>query len=67
MQTVSLTVEQFAKRHSVSIPTVFRWLKDGRLRSIKVGHLRRVTLEQEKEFVERHTSQIRKPSKPKNP
>ena len=55
-EPISLTIPQFCKRHNVSKPTVHRWIKNKRLGSIKVGHLRRITLEHEREFLERHSS-----------
>ena len=54
MENTSMTIAQFAARHCVSKPTVYRWLKDGRLSSIKIGHVRRVTKLQELNFLKRH-------------
>jgi excisionase family DNA binding protein len=45
------TTEEIAKRHSVHRSTVYRWLDAGILKSIKIGRCRRITVEQEKEFL----------------
>lgn len=51
----TLTVRQLAARHSVSIATVHRWIKSGRLNSLKIGRLRRITLDQEQAFLQQMT------------
>jgi excisionase family DNA binding protein len=50
----SYTVNEIAERNKVHISTVNRWIASGRLRSVKVGKLRRITVNQEKEFLDRH-------------
>lgn len=50
----SFTVPEYAERHSVSPATVFRWLNSGKLDSIKVGRVRRITVDDEKAFLVKH-------------
>lgn len=50
----SYTVGEIAERNSVHVSTVNRWIASGRLRSIKVGKLRRITVDQEKQFLNSH-------------
>lgn len=40
--TENLTVTQFANAVGVCQNTVYNWIRDGRVRSAKVGHLRRI-------------------------
>lgn len=40
--TENLTVAQFADAVGVCQNTVYNWIRDGRVRSAKVGHLRRI-------------------------
>lgn len=40
--TENLTVAQFANAVGVCQNTVYNWIRDGRVRSAKVGHLRRI-------------------------
>jgi excisionase family DNA binding protein len=46
-----LTVEDLAKRGRVSQRTVRRWIKQGKLPSIKIGGLRRVRVRDWKRFI----------------
>lgn len=50
----SYTIPEYAERHSVSKATVFRWLKSGKLDSLKIGHLRRITIEDESAFLAKY-------------
>lgn len=40
--TENLTVAQFADAVGVCQNTVYNWIRDGRVRSAKIGHLRRI-------------------------
>ncbi len=40
--TENLTVAQFADAVGVCTNTVYNWIRDGRVRSAKIGHLRRI-------------------------
>lgn len=40
--TENLTVAQFADAVGVCPNTVYNWVRDGRVRSAKIGHLRRI-------------------------
>lgn len=40
--TENLTVAQFANVVGVCPNTVYNWIRDGRVRSAKIGHLRRI-------------------------
>lgn len=40
--TENLTVAQFADVVGVCPNTVYNWVRDGRVRSAKIGHLRRI-------------------------
>jgi excisionase family DNA binding protein len=50
----SYTVNEIADRNRVHVSTVNRWIASGRIKSIKVGKLRRITVNQEKEFLDKH-------------
>lgn len=50
----SFSPKEIAMRNSVHISTVNRWLAAGQLKSLKIGRLRRITVEQEKEFLTSH-------------
>jgi excisionase family DNA binding protein len=50
----SYTVNEIAERNKVHVSTVNRWIASGRIRSIKVGKLRRITVNQEHDFLDRH-------------
>lgn len=50
----SYTVSEIAERNRVHISTVNRWIASGRLRSLKLGKLRRITADQEKQFLNSH-------------
>ena len=47
----SYTIQEIAIRHGVHRSTVYRWLGKGILESIKIGKSRRVTVQQEHEFI----------------
>ena len=51
------TPEQIAQLLQVNVVTVHRWLRDGKLKSVKLGRLWRVSSEDFDEFVH---SRIRK-------
>lgn len=51
----SYSPKEIAVRNSVHISTVNRWLASGRLKSVKIGRLRRITVEQEREFLYLHS------------
>ncbi len=42
VQSILLSPQQFADRLSISRWTVYAWLQEGRLRSVKIGRLRRI-------------------------
>lgn len=50
----SYTIQEVAIRHGVHRSTVYRWIDKGILKSIKIGRCRRVTVDQEKEFLDSH-------------
>jgi excisionase family DNA binding protein len=50
----SYTVNEIAERNKVHVSTVNRWIVSGQIKSIKVGKLRRITVNQEKEFLDKH-------------
>jgi excisionase family DNA binding protein len=50
----SFSPKEIAVRNSVHISTVNRWLASGQLKSVKIGRLRRITVEQEKDFLRSH-------------
>jgi len=50
----SYTPREIAERNSVNISTVNRWIADKRLKSLKIGRLRRITWQQEQEFLNSH-------------
>lgn len=50
----SYTVNEIAERNKVHASTVNRWIASGRIKSIKVGKLRRITVNQEQEFLDKH-------------
>jgi excisionase family DNA binding protein len=45
-----LTVQQVAERFQVSRVTVWRWIRSGRLAGIRVGRVRRISLETLRSF-----------------
>ena len=47
----SFSPKEIALRNSVHISTVNRWLAAGQLMSVKIGRLRRITVEQERDFL----------------
>ena len=47
----SFSPKEIAMRNSVHISTVNRWLAAGQLKSVKIGRLRRITVEQERDFL----------------
>jgi excisionase family DNA binding protein len=47
-----LTLQEVAKILKVSLSTVRAWIREGKLRSVKVGHFRRVVSEDLKRFIE---------------
>ena len=49
------TPEQIAQLLQVNVVTVHRWLRDGKLKSIKLGRLWRVSSENLEEFVHSKT------------
>lgn len=51
MQSISLTVEQVAKRNQLSRQSIYNELNAGRLRSFKVGKSRRITELAEQEWI----------------
>ena len=50
----SYTVKEIAERNSVHVSTVNRWLASGKLKSMKINKLRRVTAQQELDFLKSH-------------
>jgi excisionase family DNA binding protein len=52
----SYAPKEIAVRNSVHISTVHRWLSTGRLKSAKIGGLSRITVQQEKEFLDSHST-----------
>ncbi len=48
------TLKQFSESYQVSMPTIHRWIKHKKLGSVKIGHLRRVTPEHDRDFLKRH-------------
>lgn len=55
-QTPMLTVFDVAKRMNISERTVFRWIKTGKLKSVRVGRVVRVTPDDLNRFVQMHKS-----------
>lgn len=55
-QSPVLTVAEAARYLKVSEPTIWRWVRAGRLPSFKVGRLRRIPLAALDGFVDRETS-----------
>ena len=53
-EKASYTPKEIAARNSVHVSTVHRWLASGKLGSVKIGALRRITVQQEREFLEAH-------------
>ena len=51
MQSISLTVEQVAKRNHLSRQSIYNEINAGRLRSFKVGKSRRITERAESEWI----------------
>ena len=52
----SYSFPEMAARHDTCLATVYNWHNRGWLKSIKIGRLRRVTPEQETEFLLRFTA-----------
>jgi len=52
-ERAAFTPEEIAKRASVGRTTVYLEMKAGRLRSLKVGKLRRITPAMEREWLEK--------------
>lgn len=52
----SYTVKEIAERNNVHVSTVNRWLASRKLKSVKINKLRRVTPEQEQEFLKLHSA-----------
>lgn len=50
----SFTVREIAARNSVHVSTVNRWIKSGKLKSLRIGGSRRITIAQEGEFLYSH-------------
>ena len=50
----SFTVKEIAARNSVHVSTVNRWIAANELKSLLIGRCRRITVEQEKEFLGLH-------------
>ena len=51
VEKASFTVKEIAFRNSVHVSTVNRWLKSGKLKSLKIGGSRRITPVQERQFL----------------
>jgi excisionase family DNA binding protein len=49
--TEYLTVQEIAKMLKVHEQTVFRWIREGKLESVKIGSNLRITREQLDEFI----------------
>lgn len=58
----SYTPREIAERNSVNISTVNRWIAEKRLKSLKIGRLRRVTWQQEQDFLNSHLDVQESPS-----
>ena len=52
----SFTVKEIAVRNGVHVSTVNRWIAANELKSLLIGRCRRITVEQEKEFLDSHLS-----------
>ncbi len=52
----SYSFPEMAARHHTCLATVYNWHNRGWLKSVKIGRLRRVTPEQEQEFLQRFTN-----------
>ena len=48
-----LTVQEIAKTLKVHEQTVFRWIREGKLESVKIGRNQRITKEQFDQFVKK--------------
>ena len=46
-----LTVQEIAKNLKVHEQTVFRWIREGKLESIKIGRNQRISKEQLDQFI----------------
>ena len=53
------TPEQIAQLLQVNVVTIHRWLREGKLKSIKLGRLWRVSKENLEEFVHSETKKRR--------
>jgi acetyl-CoA synthetase len=51
--TEYLTVQEIAKMLKVHEQTVFRWIREGKLDSVKIGSNLRITQKQLDEFIEK--------------
>jgi acetyl-CoA synthetase len=51
--TEYLTVQEIAKMLKVHEQTVFRWIREGKLESVKIGSNLRITQEQLNKFIEK--------------
>lgn len=56
MDKLLYTIDESAKMLSVSRSTIYELIKDGELKSIKVGKSHRVTLQAMNEFITSHTT-----------
>ncbi len=56
-----ITLDEVAERMRVSVPTVRRWIKDGKLPATKPGGVYRVRGRAFEEFVEKHTGKAQAP------
>lgn len=52
-----LSTEEIANRLRISERTVIRWVKTGELCAFRLGHITRVTLEDYKKFLEKHSKE----------
>ena len=55
-----LTVQEAADACRVSLRTMFRWLKEGRLPAVRVGNVTRIRLVDLEEFIASHLSEVPK-------
>jgi len=51
------TIDQFAARYQVNRCTVYKWLRDGLLESVKIAGSRRILPEHDQAFRERFKSE----------
>ena len=61
LDRASYTIEEIAMRNGVNQNAVCRWLDSGKLKSIKVGHNKRVTAQQEQDFLNLYLPQQLEP------